>query len=328
MSNHPTLLEQFRSFCFQNVVSLENVVSSQNAVSLENTVSSESKPKNIEEIIEYFTVFGGMGWDVDMSKDIDTLIEEKVLKNYRYIHGDITKITQSNKLYHALLTALATGDRREHSAFKKARVGRIEGEDAIDFLVDNDLLEREKPQAKPLDAKEVVSDKLLFTLPFMRFWFACVSPYYKGIKEGDFKEFKEALANREHLFSDFIYERLVIELVKKNFANDPLQKIGSYWDSSHNIDILAKTTSGKVIAGSWKFSKSKAKKSDLNRLKESCEKSDLHADIYVIFSKGGFSNELKGEKGEGLRLLTLKHLNSLIQNLAPSDLIDNQNKKY
>ncbi len=325
MSNHPTLLEQFRSFCFQNIISSENKHS---AVSSDKEPSSVTQPQAIEKAIEYFSVFGGMGWNIDISKSLDELIEEKILKNYRYIHGDITKITQSNRLYHTLLTGIATGDRREHSAFKKANVSRTEGEDAVDFLIEHDLLEREAPQAKPLDPKEVVSDKLLFTLPFMRFWFASVSPYYKGIKEGDYREFKEALSNRSQEFSDFIYERLVIELIKKSFKDDPLQKIGSYWDSHNSIDILAKTKSGKIIAGSWKFSKSKAKKSDLNRLKESCQKSDLSADIYVIFSKNGFSNELKNEKGEGLRLFTLKNLNLLTADLVPSDLIENQNKKY
>lgn len=304
MSNHPSLLQQFRSFCYQN------------------------KPDNIEEAIEYFAVFGGMGWTVDMNRELDELIDEKVLKNYRYIHGDLTKITQSNKIHHALLTGLATGDRREHSAFKKAQVGRTQGEESIDFLVDNDLLDRDKPQAKPLNSKEEVSDKLLFTLPFMRFWFASISPYYKGIKEGDYKEFKTALANREQGFSNFIYERLVMELVKQSFKDDPIQKIGSYWDQTHEIDILAKTKSGKIIAGAWKMSKSKAKKSELTKLKATCEAADLKADIYVIFSKSGFSNELKNEKGETLKLFALKNLNSLIKDLEPSDLLDNQNKKY
>ena len=304
MSQHPPLLQQFRSFCFQN------------------------NPKNIEEAIEYFAVFGGMGWTVDTDIPLDEMIEEKVLKNYRYIHGDLTKITQSNKIHHALLSALATGDRREHSAFKKAQVGRAQGEESIDFLVENDLLDRDKPQAKPLNEKEEVSDKLLFTLPFMRFWFASVSPYYKTIKEGDFKEFETALTNREQGFSNFIYERLVMELIKQSFKDDPIIKIGSYWDQTHEIDILAKTKSGKVIAGTWKISKSKAKKSDLTKLKESCKEADLKADIFIIFSKSGFSNELKSEKGEGLKLFALKNLNSLIQDLGPSDLIDNQNKKY
>lgn len=304
MSNHPSLLQQFRSFCFQN------------------------NPANLEEAVEYFSIFGGMGWNVDMSRPLEDLIEEKVLKNYRYIHGDITKITQSNKIYHSLLTGLATGDRREHSAFKKAQVGRDQGEESIDFLVDNDLLDRDQPQAKPLNEKEEVSDKLLFTLPFMRFWFASISPYYKSIKEGDYTEFKTAYTNREQGFSNFIYERLVMELVKQSFKDDPIMKIGSYWDQTHEIDILAKTKSGKIIAGAWKFSKSKMKKSELSKLKESCKEADLKADIFVLFSKSGFSNELKNEKGESLKLFALKNLNSLIKDLAPSDLIDNQNKKY
>ena len=94
MSNHPTLLQQFRSFCYQN-----------NATDL-------------EQAIEYFAVFGGMGWTVDFSKSIDELIETKVLNNYRYIHGDLTKITHSKPMYHAMLSAIAIGDRREYSAFK------------------------------------------------------------------------------------------------------------------------------------------------------------------------------------------------------------------
>jgi len=163
----------------------------------------------------------------------------------------------------------------------------------------------------------------------MRFWFASVSPFYKGIKEGEFDEFKKAWENAKPEFSNFIYERLVLELVKESFAkSDPLQKIGSYWDFDNNIDILAKTKSGKIVAGTWKFSKSKAKKSELTKIKETCEAIDLKADIYLIFSKSGFSNELKNEKGEGLKLLAQKNLNSLIQDLGKSDLIENTNKRY
>jgi len=305
MSKFPSLLTQFRSFYFQN------------------------KPDNIEEAIEYFSVFGGMGWTINMTQELNEIIKEKVLTNYRYIHGDTTKITQSNKLHHALLSAIATGDRREHSAFKKAQVGRPDGEESIDFLVDNDLLDRDKSQAKPLDTKEEVSEKLLFTLPFMRFWFAAVSPFYKSIKEGDYTEFNKAWGNIKPEFSHFIYERLVLELVKQNFQkSDPIQKIGSYWDSDNNLDILAKTKSGKVIAGAWKFSKAKAKKSELNKLKETCEKIDLPADIFIIFSKSGFSNELKNEKSEAVKLYALKNLNALIQDLSPSDLIEHTNKMY
>lgn len=304
MSKHPTLLQQFRSFCFQN-----------NAT-------------DIEKAIEYFAVFGGMGWNVDMSKPLEELIEEKVLANYRYIHGDITKITQSNKSYHALLTALASGDRREHSAFRRAGLQRREGEESAAFLIKNGLLVRESSQEEPADEKEEVSDRLIFTAPFLRFWFSSVSPYYKGIKEGDFTEVKERWENTRHAFFDSVYEGLVITLVKQSFKEDWVSKIGSYWDRNGEIEILGQTKSGKVLAGACKYSKSKANKSELTKLQEKCERAQLKADIFVIFSKSGFSSEFKKEKSETLRLFALKNLRSLIDDLSEKNLLVNTNKKY
>ena len=58
MAKHPTLLEHFRSFAYQNNI------------------------KNFDKALEYFSVFGGTGWDVDSSKSVATLIEEKILANY------------------------------------------------------------------------------------------------------------------------------------------------------------------------------------------------------------------------------------------------------
>ncbi len=92
MSNTTTLLKQFRSFYFQNAFS------------------------DIEKAIEYFSIFGGTSWNVDSTKPLNELIVNKVLKNYTYIHTDITKLTHSNKLSHALLSACATGDRRVYSS--------------------------------------------------------------------------------------------------------------------------------------------------------------------------------------------------------------------
>jgi len=303
MSKFFSTLQQFRSFYFQN------------------------SPKNIEEAIEYFAIFGGMGWSVDTSKSLETLIEEKVLKNYRYIHGDITKITQSNNLYHSLLSAIATSDRREHAAFRKTKASRKDGEEAIDFLMDNNLLEMDKPQLRT-DKNADISNKLHFTLPFMRFWFSSISPYYKGIKDGDYTEVKAQFENRKQEFSKYIYERLVLELIKRSFTDDPIERIGSYWDSSVEIDIFAKTKSGKTIAGSWKFSKSKANKSELTKLKEKSIEAGLNVDKFIIFSKSGFSKELKSEKSETLILLSFKNFNRLIENLTSDDLIENRNKKY
>ncbi|HEC46000.1 MAG TPA: ATPase, partial [Epsilonproteobacteria bacterium] len=248
MSKHPTLLEQFRSFCFQNAVT------------------------DFEKVVEYFAVFGGMGWRVDFSKSIDELIETKVLNNYRYIHGDLTKITHSKPTYHAMLTAIATGDRREYSAFKKVNIGREEGEEVIDFLIKDGFLIFDKSVEKPVDEKDAISDKLLFITPFMRFWFAVISPTYKSIKEGDYKEVKERWSRMKADFSTLIYDQLILEVLKQGFKDafegDPIVGIGAYWDKNVEIDILIKRKSGELIAGATKYSRSKANKSELTKLKE------------------------------------------------------------
>ena len=304
MAKHPTTLEQFRSFCFQN------------------------KATDFEQALEYFAVFGGMGWKVDLELSLERLIMSKVLDNYRYIHGDIAKITQSDRTHHKMLSGIALGDRREHSAFKRAQVLREEGEESIDFLVQNDLLIRDVSQAKPLNEREEVSDKFFISLPFLRFWFAYVSPYYKSVRDGDYSEVKAHLEHLKQGFTDLIYEQLVMEAVKKSFVEDPIESIGSYWDKNSEIDILAKTKSGKIVAGAIKLSKSKAKKSEVSKLKEQCAKIEIDADVLIIFSKSGFSNELKKEKSATLKLLTLKHLKSLTDDLSDKDLLVNTNKKY
>lgn len=304
MAKRPSLLEQFRSFYFQN------------------------SPADLESAIEYFAVFGGMSWSVDMSKSLEELIQSKVLKNYTYIHSDITKITKSDKSSHAILSAVAIGDGRVHSALKRARVSRMDGEASIKELCAKNLLRAEFSLEAPINSDEKIDEKLNFNTPFMRFWFAFVSPYFKSIKEGDFKEAKESFANRKIELYEQTFKKLSIEVIKNSFKDDPILEIGSYWDRESEIEILAKTKSGKIIAGTSRYSNQKTKKTALTKLHEQCDIAELSPDTLVIVSKSGFSNELKALKSENLKLITLKNFKSLVEDLGPKDFIECEGKRY
>lgn len=240
------------------------------------------------------------------------LIEEIILKNYTHFHEQLTEVTLSDPIYHSLLTGIAMGDRRTHSAFKRARISEETGNPALRYLCQNDLIERESPVLQP-SGKEEVDDKLNFSTPFLRFWFAFISPLFKGIQAGDYSEVAERFENRKEGFSDLVFEKLSIELLKKSFENDPIVEVGSYWDKELEIDILAKTASGKVIAGECKYANAKLKKSTLSNLKERCGKLGLDPDIFILFSKRGFSSELRSLKGENLRLFSAKNFKKLIE---------------
>ncbi len=308
MSKRPTFLQHFRSFAYQNNI------------------------RDIDKALEYFAVFGGTGWDVDASKSLDELIEEKVLRNYEPIHNGITRFTHGNALYHMLLSIIALGVNHEDAVFKKGRVGRDKGEEAMDYLEMKSLLKFDTSVEKPLKSSDGKSDRVFFELPFMRFWFAVISPNYKTVSEGDFSEFEQKWHKLRDNFSILLSNQLVLELVKQTvatkFSDDPITSIGSYYDKHVQIEILAKRKSGKMLAGECKYSKEPAKINMLNSLKEKCQKAELNIADYVLFSKNGFSSEVEQMKDADITLLSQTHLASLLDNLSKDDLLAYTNKKY
>jgi len=217
-------------------------------------------------------------------------------------------------LFHSILSGIALGDGRTHSAFKKAGVTHEVGMKAVHELCEIGIIRQEVSRKEFTTWADdyKISDKLLFNTPFMRFWFAFVSPLFKGIKDGDYKEVQQKFENKQADLTAYMFEKLSLELVKLELKDDPVVESGSYWDKDIEIDIYAKTKSGKIIVGSCKYSNAKVKKSELTKLQEKCEKAKIKADIFVISSKKGFSSELKSLKSESLKLFNLKNLQKLV----------------
>jgi uncharacterized protein len=147
----------------------------------------------------------------------------------------------------------------------------------------------------------------------LRFWFAFISPLFKGIRDGDFKEVKQRFLNNESEFIQLTFIQLSHELIKRQMKDDKIVEIGTYWDREVELDIYAKTQSGKTIVGSCKYTNNKVKKSELTRLQEACATAKIEADIFVLVSKKGFSTELKSLKSDKLKLFTLKNFKSLVE---------------
>jgi hypothetical protein len=308
MAKHPTLLQHFRSFAYQNDI------------------------KDIDTALEYFAVFGGTGWDVDASKSVATLIEEKVLSNYEALHESMTRYTHNNGLYHMVLSIIALGVNHENDVLKKAKVGKDKGEEAIDYLISKSLIKFDLSVEKPINDGDGKSDRVLFDLPFMRFWFAMISPNYQSIAEGNYDEFAQKWHKVRDNFSILLSNLLLLELVKETFnakvEDDPIVKIGSYYDKKVEIDILAVRQSGAMIAAACKYSKEPAKSNMMQTLIEKCTKAELEIADYVLFSKNGFTPEVEALREKEVVLLSGKELASLLDDLSEKDLLAYTNKKY
>eukprot|EP01029_Cantina_marsupialis_P030176 TRINITY_DN80438_c0_g1_i1.p1 TRINITY_DN80438_c0_g1~~TRINITY_DN80438_c0_g1_i1.p1 ORF type:complete len:271 (+),score=38.65 TRINITY_DN80438_c0_g1_i1:136-948(+) len=269
----------------------------------------------MQTAINYFAVFGGLDIKIDTTKPLRTLIIRHILDEYYTIQDILQKETKNQAPYHKVLTGIALGDRRVNSAFKRAEIEYKEGIEAVNQLEELNIIQIETSLDFLTNKFEEndVADKLLFTAPFLRFWFAFVSPLYRGVSRGDYDECFERFNNYQAEFMHLIFEQLSHEYIKEIYQYDPIEEIGRFWDEENNeIDLFAQTENGKIIIGSCRYTNSKMKKTELSRLKTICEKLEIVPDEVVLFSKSGFTNELKSEKGEGLKLYTAKSLKALI----------------
>ncbi|DAB28690.1 MAG: ATPase [Sulfurimonas sp. RIFOXYD12_FULL_33_39] len=305
------LLEQFRSFYLRNF------------------------PDDMEKQIEYFSIFGGLGWEIDTSKDITILIKELVLNDYAKLRKKIEDLTLADKGCLRLLRALAIGDRKIFSAFNRAGLNNANGGSALNFLQEKGLIQiefsREEP-ARSLNpsgklkrevARHRISHKVLFTHPFIRFWFYFIAPHAKEIEQQKYENFLKDFETRRNSYTSLVFEELSEVLLNYNLRDAQILSSGSYWDANVEIDILTITQNEKVYAAECKWTNHKVNKSEWHKLLDKCKKLDIEPTQAVLFSKRGFSKELEENQGKRLALYSCDDFSSLVKNTKRDELIEN-----
>lgn len=304
------LLEQFRSFYARNY------------------------PDDMETQIEYFSIFGGLGWEVDTTQEATALIKELILDRFVLLRKKIEDLTMADRGCLRLLRALAVGDRKIFSAFNRAGLNNANGGSALNFLEQKGLIQiefsREEP-ARSLNPKgklkrEVaryrISHKVLFTHPFVRFWFYFVAPYTKEIQEGNYDNFFKDFNKRRHSYTSLVFEELSEVLLNYNLRDSQILSSGSYWSANIEIDILTITKDEKIYVAECKWSNRKVNKSELHKLLDKCQKLGIEPTQAVLFSKRGFSKELLSHQGKKLALYSAQDFEALVKNIKRDELIE------
>ena len=297
-----TLLKQFRSFYFNNY------------------------HDDMESLIEHFAVFGGLEIEVDTSLSISELIHIHILNDYEFINNKIKTITANDPINIRLLKALAVGDRRIFSTFKRAGLNNGNGGAALNFLKKGGIIEIE--ESREINAKKAypglklkrelarhrISHKVLFNHPFIRFWFYFVSPYDKEIKEGEYNNFFDFFNERQNQYTSLVFEELSEILLNYHLRDAAIISSGSYWDMNMEIDILTQTDDGEIYVGECKWTNHKINKKELNKLNEKCEKLGIEPTQINLFSKRGYSKELKNMQNKNLALYKSDDFMALLKN--------------
>ena len=304
------LLEQFRSFYFRNY------------------------PDDMEQQIEYFSVFGGLGWDIDTSKPITQLIESLILENFSTLNEKMQELTLGEPNNKRLLRALAVSDRRIFSAFKRAGLNNANGGSALNYLQEKGLItleySREEP-AKSLKpnsklkrevARHRISHKVLFTQPFVRFWFYFIAPHTKDILEKNYENLFSDFVLRQNSYTSLVFEELSEILLNYHIRDSQILSSGSYWDANVEIDILTITDDEKSYVAECKWTNHKVNKKELHKLKQKCEKLEIEPTQIALFCKSGFSKELLSLSGKSLALYSTEDFKALLKSGSKDELIE------
>jgi len=295
------LLEQFRSFYFRNY------------------------PDDMEIQISYFAVFGGMDWEIDTTQPITELIHTHVFNNFESIDAKMRKLTRNDNINRKLLKALATGDRRIFSAFNKAGLNNGNGGAALNYLQEKGLIQLEysreehprekypKTKLKRQEARHRISHKVLFTHPFIRFWFYFVVPHIKEIEAKEYDAFLKDFQKRHNSYTSLVYEELSEILLNYNLRDENILSSGSYWDANIEIDILTITHNDNIYVGECKWTNHKINKKELHKIKDKCKKLEIEPIQIIFFSKRGFSKELLMQENASLALYSSEDFKALLK---------------
>jgi len=280
----------------------------------------------LEQSIEYFSILGGMEERIDLGffDDLFSMVKSNFVDHFSLFESLVAPSYLLESPYSHLLSAVARGDGKLYSVLRKARLGENSGEEIVERLVSLGILTIEPTREQPLRIypkqkikKELrtyrIQDKLRFSAPFMRFWFGFVLPYRKDLLQGNGNTFMEYFENHYERLRSLIYEQLCNEMLCHYFATStPLLSYGSYWDRYSEFDLLAVTSEKKLILGECKYKERKVCKNELSKLKSKAERSGITVDIYVLFSKSGFSKELLQMQSDTLLLFDLNALKMLL----------------
>ncbi|MFA4830902.1 MAG: ATP-binding protein [Patescibacteria group bacterium] len=282
--------------------------------------------KSFSDFLNIYTITGGMPAYLkqfegggEMSEEIKKKIFNKTAFLYNEVEFTLKEELRETKNYLAILRAIALGKRKLSEIVNEVGLDKATANKYISVLINLRLVEREVPitEDKPDKSRRglyKISDN------FFVFWFQYIFPYksylemdnydyvlekmFSGLKYDDNVNFgfKSIAAH--------VYERVAVELLiawQDNFF--AFERVGRYWDSDLEIDVVGFSTSEKkIIFGECKWSEKPVGTNIYEDLKKKAAKVDWNKndrkEYYILFSKSGFTEEMiKIAKNDGVFLV-------------------------
>jgi len=252
--------------------------------------------KKEDELIELYSVFGGIPKYLELFKDGQNIFEAiriNILDKNAFLYEEPRFILQNEVsepvTYFSILEIIANGEHKIGNIASKLNKNVQNITSFISKLIELEIIYKDVPITEKLPNK---SKKGLYFIKdnFFRFWFSYVLPYKSQLEIGNI-DYVLDIVKRD--FSSFVskaYEDLAIDYLLKNY---PVLKSGRWWSKDEEIDVVG-VAKDYLIVGECKYSNKKVGIDILESLERKSKKIELKLPIkyYILFSKSGFTKEL------------------------------------
>lgn len=259
-----------------------------------------------EDRIFVYSILGGTPAYLQRFHDHKTIeqnVKEEILNKNGFLFSEtrflLIEELREPAIYFSILKAIAFGRTRLNEIVQETGISDPHKVNKyLSVLRELRIVKREIPITENKPHK---SRKGIYSLndPFFRFWFRYVLPHMSYLEEGDLDfVWQEKIKPSLDSFTGFTFEDICLQRLKnlnrKNRLPFKARSIGRWWNNKEEIDIVAYDDQQSFIFGECKW---KNKKVGLNELYNLERKADNFFDVkqkyFALFSKSGFSEELK-----------------------------------
>lgn len=274
--------------------------------------SKRCETLELKNIFDFYSIFDEFEFDLKLSL-YDNILNVFILKAF-----DILSYLNLDDNALKALGVLSKNDRKRYSINKS--IPHFQALGLVSKLLEKNILILEKSQEKPIVKnkrqkikKELrsysIQDKVIFKNQGLRFFFYFIYPNLNLITMKKYNELMGIIQENLEKYQSFTFELLCKEFLAKKLK---VEQVYSFWNYYCEIDLYYKKENFCVL-GEVKFKERKICKNILNTLKNKAKQLQIQPNLYVLFSKSGFSKELILNKERNLLLYTLEDFQFLIK---------------
>jgi AAA+ ATPase superfamily predicted ATPase len=245
----------------------------------------------------------------DQSSIVDN-IKRAILQRGCILYNEVEFLMRQElretAVYNTIVVAIALGNTKLNDIFNKTQINKSKLSVYLTNLIELGLVQREFPVSDGIKERANIQRGLYrITDNYFRFWYAFVFPNLSELEGGDiegvFEDWVEPGLNE---YASKVFEEICIEYLRDRNRRKSLPfrftRIGRWWDKKDELDILAVDKERKkFLVGECKFRKQPFDASELDKLLQKAPSVLAGSEVsYFLFSKSGFTNEVKRRAAE------------------------------